>query len=45
MAVFLFRNENPWVTWRASLSRVERALIGGAEIYTAGADPEWAEPG
>ena len=27
------------------LSRVERALIGGAEVYTAGADPEWAEPG
>jgi imidazolonepropionase-like amidohydrolase len=26
------------------LSRVERALIGGAEIYTAGATPEWAEP-
>jgi imidazolonepropionase-like amidohydrolase len=26
------------------LSRVERALIGGAEIYTAGANPEWAEP-
>jgi len=26
------------------LSRVERALIGGAEIYTAGAAPEWAEP-
>ena len=27
------------------LSRVERALIGGAEAYPAGADPEWAEPG
>ncbi len=26
------------------LSRVERALIGGAEIYTAGANPEWAGP-
>ncbi len=26
------------------LSRVERALIGGAEIYTAGGSPEWAEP-
>jgi hypothetical protein len=22
----------------------ERALIDGAEIYTAGASPEWAEP-
>jgi imidazolonepropionase-like amidohydrolase len=27
------------------LSRGERALIGGAEIYTAGGTPEWAEPG
>jgi len=27
------------------LGRVERALIGGAEVYTAGADPEWAGPG
>jgi imidazolonepropionase-like amidohydrolase len=26
------------------LSRVERAFIGGAEIYTAGGSPEWAEP-
>jgi hypothetical protein len=26
------------------LSRVERALIGGAEVYTAGASPEWAGP-
>ncbi|MGI8449423.1 MAG: amidohydrolase family protein [Streptosporangiaceae bacterium] len=26
------------------LSRVERALTGGAEIYTGGATPEWAEP-
>jgi hypothetical protein len=26
------------------LSRVERAFIGGAEIYTAGDSPEWAEP-
>jgi imidazolonepropionase-like amidohydrolase len=26
------------------LSRVERALLGGAEIYTAGGNPEWAEP-
>ena len=25
------------------LSRVERAFIDGAEIYTAGASPEWAE--
>ena len=41
--------ENPKRVWSGDpldvLSRVERALIGGAEVYTAGADPEWAEPG